>query len=85
MPNKQQRKIVVNNHRWGVKNYDVSQFLTVATRTFDHEHPNDGTIENGLSRIEFAKKALDLIEALGEDWHKYADAFPSEWDIDVKG
>lgn len=73
------RKIIVDGHRNNVTNHEISQILTVCTRTFDFNNPKN--TRRDVSRLEVSKKLVDLLEALGEDVIQYSDAFPSTWDI----
>lgn len=72
-------KIIVNGHRQDVKNHEISQILTVSTRTFDFRNPEN--TRRDISRIEVSKKFVDFLTSIGEDPIMYSDAFPADWDI----
>lgn len=72
-------KIIVNQHRQDATNHEISQILTVSTRTFDFQNPEN--TRRDISRIETAKKFVDFLISIGEDPIMYSDAFPADWDI----
>ena len=72
-------KIIVNGHRKKATSHEVSQVLTVTTRTFDFK--NEENEVTNIDRLALTKAIHDLLEAIGQDPIFYNDAFPASWDV----